>query len=452
MDAGPINAVLDHVRRLAAVEASNGLADAQLLELFLATKAEAPFAALLHRHGPMVWRVCLRVLRHRQNAEDAFQATFLTLARKAAAIRKQASVASWLHGVALRLSRRLQANHARKLLLDAGSARQPPHDPATQASGRELQALLDEELDRLSDKYRTPLVLCYLEGRTRDEAAEQLGWSLGTLKRRLDRGRKLLAARLTRRGVTLGVAMLSAVLTQSAVLGAVTPTLINSTCQAATLLASGNPAATIVSAQVAALTNGMVKAMTITKLKLAAALFLAVVALAAGAGLWAAHRGPDEDPPNARVEPPTALPTAAPAPAPQEVVADPRPVKDDLAALSERGAYVVNQVARCGDCHTPRGAKGGLDKTRHLQGAPLWFKPKVKSRGDWEDEAPDITASGRAGKWPEEKMIKFLSTGAESESPMPAYKLSLDDARAVTAYLRSLPGGPTRTGKKKADD
>jgi mono/diheme cytochrome c family protein len=120
-------------------------------------------------------------------------------------------------------------------------------------------------------------------------------------------------------------------------------------------------------------------------------------------------------------------------------------------AAVERGKYLVNEVARCCDCHTPRNAKGKLDFTRNLQGAPTWYKP-AKRVGEWEDKAPDITASGKAGKWTEEKMIKFLSTGKKSDPPMPAYKLSEADARAVTAYLRSLPGKNNGRGRKDDDD
>jgi RNA polymerase sigma factor (sigma-70 family) len=297
MDAGPIQAVLQHVRRLAAVEEVRELSDAQLLERFLADRAEAAFAALLHRHGPMVWRVCRRALRHRQNAEDVFQATFLTLARKAAAIRKRASVACWLHGVAYRLARRVQAEQARNLLPGPQATRPLPQGPAEQASGRELQAVLDEELGRLPEKCRAPLVLCYLEGLTRDEAAEHLGWSLGTLKRRLERGRKLLAARLTRRGAALGVALCGAVLGQDAVSAAVPPTLINSTCRAVALTAAGKAVTGALSAQVTALTEGMVKAMAMAKVKLAMAVILTVVTLAGGAGLWRAHRMQAGEPP-----------------------------------------------------------------------------------------------------------------------------------------------------------
>lgn len=117
-------------------------------------------------------------------------------------------------------------------------------------------------------------------------------------------------------------------------------------------------------------------------------------------------------------------------------------------ALVKRGEYLVNEVARCGDCHTPRDPQGKLDFTRHLQGAPMWFKPT--RAGEWEDKAPDITMSGKAGKWTEDKMVKFLSTGEKSDPPMPAYKLTVEDARAVTAYLRSLAG--KKVGRRKNDD
>jgi mono/diheme cytochrome c family protein len=114
----------------------------------------------------------------------------------------------------------------------------------------------------------------------------------------------------------------------------------------------------------------------------------------------------------------------------------------DAAALVKRGGYLVNEIARCGDCHTPRDARGELDTTRRLQGASMWFTPRVRTR-EWEDRAPDITMSGRAGRWTEARMVKLLTTGQDSDPPMPAYHMTEDDARAVTAYLRSLPGGKT---------
>jgi mono/diheme cytochrome c family protein len=126
-----------------------------------------------------------------------------------------------------------------------------------------------------------------------------------------------------------------------------------------------------------------------------------------------------------------------------------QPAAKGDAAQVKRGEYLVNEVARCGDCHTPRNAKGALDLTRHLQGATMWFTPKRK--GEFEDHAPDITFSGRAGKWTEAKMARFLSTGEKSDPPMPAYKLTVEDAQAVTAYLRSLPGRGKDAGKNRDD-
>jgi Cytochrome c len=113
-------------------------------------------------------------------------------------------------------------------------------------------------------------------------------------------------------------------------------------------------------------------------------------------------------------------------------------IKNDEAL--KRGAYLVNQVAQCGNCHTPRNAKGELDTTRRLQGAPIWFKPTNIKFEHWEGTAPDLTPSGLASKWGEEKLVKFLSTGGQADAPMPVFKLTVGDARAVVAYLRSLPG------------
>jgi mono/diheme cytochrome c family protein len=123
--------------------------------------------------------------------------------------------------------------------------------------------------------------------------------------------------------------------------------------------------------------------------------------------------------------------------------------KEDRQALIKRGAYLVNEVARCGDCHTPRDAAGKLDLARHLQGAKMWFRPTVRV-GEFEDHAPDITLAGLAGKWAEEKMVKLLTAG-KSDPPMPAYRLTGEDARAMTAYLRSLPGGGNREPDKRGE-
>jgi RNA polymerase sigma factor (sigma-70 family) len=196
--------LLQHVRALASAQAP----DDDLLAEYLACRDETAFAALVGRHGPMVFNLCRRILRDSHAAEDVFQATFLLLAERGDTIRRRASLACWLHGVAYRLAVR-----ARK----RASSAQPSGDlahcdfpaptPADDLAWREMVDVLDEELQQLPDHYRAPLVLCYLQGRTQDEAAQQLTWSVGTLRRRLDQGRALLEARLRGRGISLSAAL-----------------------------------------------------------------------------------------------------------------------------------------------------------------------------------------------------------------------------------------------------
>jgi mono/diheme cytochrome c family protein len=223
-------------------------------------------------------------------------------------------------------------------------------------------------------------------------------------------------------------------LAQDALWAAIPPTLISSTCTAATLVAGGTAATRLISIQAAGLTEGMVKTMMMTKVKMILSLAVAVAILAAGVGLWTAH--------HIQAGERSTLQAKAKGDKPKPKAAG----KGDAANLVKRGEYLVNQVARCGDCHTPRNAKGSLDMARHLQGAPMWFTPKVK-RGEFEGRAPDITTTGKAGKWNENKMIQFFFKGEKSDPPMPVYKLTMEDARAVTAYLRSVPG--KKDGKKK---
>jgi RNA polymerase sigma factor (sigma-70 family) len=200
MLANAVPSLLQHVRRLAASASS----DEQLLADFLARRSDEAFAALLGRHGPMVLNVCRRILHDAHAAEDVFQATFLVLADRAAAVRRRASLASFLHGVAYRLAVRARRQRLESLPAAVGDRAAGPVD---ELAWKEVLGILDDELGRLSDRYRAPLVLCYLEGRTQDEAARQLGWSLNTLRRRLAQGRRLLEARLRGRGVTLSAAL-----------------------------------------------------------------------------------------------------------------------------------------------------------------------------------------------------------------------------------------------------
>jgi RNA polymerase sigma factor (sigma-70 family) len=283
-----LGAFLRRLKQAMTAEALAPLPDRGLVEKFLATRDEAAFQAIIHRHGPMVFRVCRRVLHQEQDVEDAFQATFLVLAREARTIRKQASLASWLHGVAYRAALKARAGAVRRRECPAeaeGPARQAalPDD----VSWKEILALLDEELARLPDKLRAPLVLCYLEGLTQDEAAHQLGWSKITCRRHLERGRKLLGVRLARRGVTLSAALLGPLLTECAAAAAVSPALIASTCKAVAALAT-EKAAAAASPPVCTLVQEAGKVMFAKKLNLVASLLLMGI-LFAGAGLWV-HR------------------------------------------------------------------------------------------------------------------------------------------------------------------
>jgi len=187
--------------------------DKELLERFVATREERAFAALVQRHGGTVMRVCRSVLVSEQDAEDVFQATFLTLARKAAVVAWQDSVAGWLQAVARRLS--LQARcltdrrgrHAADGWLELPEPCTTREGPLAEVARCELRLVLDEELGRLPEKYRAPVVLCYLEGKTNEQAAGELGWPTGSMSRRLARARALLRDRLSRRGLALVVAL-----------------------------------------------------------------------------------------------------------------------------------------------------------------------------------------------------------------------------------------------------
>ena len=278
--------VSDFLRRLTRGMVAETLADQsdrQLVEQFLDGHDEAVFEAIVRRHGAMVYRACWRVLQHHQDAEDAFQATFLVLAQRLRAVRKHASLASWLHGVAHRVALKAKAEAATRRRHEQQAAVSPPVPPDDVSWG-EVRAVLDAELVGLPEKWRLPLVLCYLEGRTQDEAAEQLGWSKRTLRRRLEEGRTGLGHRLSRRGVVWPAA-LSAVLLSDAVASAtLSPGLLDSTIKAASLFAAGQTAAVgLISAKAAALTEGVLKTMLLNKLKVAVAVLLAIGALGIGA-------------------------------------------------------------------------------------------------------------------------------------------------------------------------
>jgi RNA polymerase sigma factor (sigma-70 family) len=197
--------LLSHLHR----PASPAAADATLLTRWIEQRDQQAFAALMARHGPMVLGVCRRLLGDVHEAEDVFQAVFLVLARRASCVRRPEALAGFLHAVAVRLARKARAGKHRRQRIETNVEIPEPislqSHPLDVLSGRELLALLDEEIARLPERYRLPLVLCLLEGRTIEEAARQLGWSVGSLRGRLTRGRERLRRWLMRRGVDLSV-------------------------------------------------------------------------------------------------------------------------------------------------------------------------------------------------------------------------------------------------------
>jgi RNA polymerase sigma factor (sigma-70 family) len=284
--------ILRYIRHLVPSDGGGQHGDRDLLEQFIARHDEAAFAALLARHGPLVLAVCRQVLRDAHDAEDAFQATFLILARKAASIRRQESLAAWLHRVALNVARSARAGTARRCALERQAALLPRPVADADDGSPDWQPLLHEEVSRLPAKYRVPVVLCYLEGKTHAQTAHHLGWPLGTVKGRLARARDLLRTRLVRRGVALSAGGLAVLLSRSAAEAAVPDLLAQATAQAS--LAGGASASVMILAQ------GVVREMFLTQIKTAGLAVLAVAALGTGGAMlayrtWAA--GPAGSPP-----------------------------------------------------------------------------------------------------------------------------------------------------------
>jgi RNA polymerase sigma factor (sigma-70 family) len=286
--------LLRRVRTLFGSGVVAGLSDAELLERFRAKRAaaedaalaaEAAFAALVARHGPMVLGVCRRALADPNDVEDAFQATFLVLVRRARSVRVGDSLRRWLYGVARRVAAKARARSQRDRVRTAPLENDPValDDPADQIG---LLAALDEEVSRLPEKYRAPVVLCHFEGLTHAAAADRLRWPVGTVSGRLSRARDLLRDRLVRRGMAPAVALL----TSEGVRAAVPEPLATATVGAATRLAiGGGPPTGAVSASALSLMNAALRAATVARLKVAAAVVLAIAV--AGATVGAGARG-----------------------------------------------------------------------------------------------------------------------------------------------------------------
>ena len=359
MKTGRARLIFGRLRK-AVQPSADALSDGQLLGQYVARRDAEAFAALVRRHGPMVYGVCRRVLRHPQDAEDAFQATFLVLVRKATRLADRQTVGGWLHGVALNAAldarRRSVRRKARELHVE--HMRHPLIMPAE--SNREELELLDRELARLPEKLRLPVVLCELEGRSRKQAASQLRIPEGTLSSRLAAARKTLARRMAAQGAAVTGASLTALFASEAGAACVPASLLSSTVR----VAGG-----VVPAGVAALVEGVLKAMLLTKIK-TAALALLVVASACAVTFTLNHRAAAQDP-----QP------AVPSPQPRARVAGAD--KDDLEALRlevealrlELKATREQVKTLDGEIHGGKSAAGDGPGTKRIGG--YWLNPNT---------------------------------------------------------------------------
>ncbi len=255
-------AVMEHLRTLFSVGTVGAASDGHLLDLFITRRDEAAFSALIERHGPMVHRVCWQVLGDRHDAQDASQAVFLVLAKRARSIRSRGSVASWLHTVALHTAAKALTAAARRRAHErrAGEMRARAADDRGPGEGASWQEV-HEELDRLPEKFREPIVLCYLEGLTREMAAQQLGWPVGTVQSRLARGQERLRSRLVRRGVTLSAGFAAGTFGADTARAAMTSAWVSATIKAAMRIATGESVVAVATARVASMSTGTLKAM-----------------------------------------------------------------------------------------------------------------------------------------------------------------------------------------------
>jgi RNA polymerase sigma factor (sigma-70 family) len=267
----PLRNVIDHLRRTAGAEEAHAATDAELLERFAVGHDQDAFELLVWRHSRMVLGVCRGVLRDEHEAEDAFQAAFLILAKKAAHISRRESVSGWLYRVAYRVGLQARAvalkRAAREQSVQGVPIPSGENDPSTEAAGRELRQALDEELTRLPGKYRTVLVLRCLAGKSSEETARELGCPVGTVESRLTRAREKLRVRLNRKGFAVPAAAIAAGLSAEAMAVGVTRQWVSEVAKTAALVAAGRAAVDVVSPTVAALMEGVLRAMLLTKAK-----------------------------------------------------------------------------------------------------------------------------------------------------------------------------------------
>jgi RNA polymerase sigma factor (sigma-70 family) len=385
MPGGQLSTVVQYLRKVVGVPRGDEAADRQLLERFVGQHEEAAFAALVKRHGPMVLGVCRHVLRDVHDAEDAFQAAFLVLAKKAGAITKPELLGNWLYGVAYRVAaeargrrRRRQSREVQGYPMDTVSARADTDDTG---------AVLHEEIQQLPDKYRLPLVLCCLQGQTRAEASRRLGVPAGTVASRLARARELLRARLARRGLVLPAGAFGLALSQATAPAAVPLSLL----QATTLAAVGKAGAGVVSAKAAALAEGVLKGMFAAKVKLLTVVLLTAGVVGTGAGTVAYQRYGPASVAGTLPQVAAAAPKAQPKPAVQKAKPPADRIVADKNALTIFGRVVDEQGQPLAQASVAVVAR----PTHH--GHPVPLKPlhlgstRTDAQGRFQVESPRVT-------------------------------------------------------------
>ena len=344
-----LSPLLRQLNRLLESRQADGLSDAELLERFAERGDEAAFEVLVWRHGPMVHGLCRRLLRRTEDADDAFQAAFLILVRKARSVSNRASLASWLYKVTYRVALEARAREAKHAAAPADGDI-ADRETADDVCRRDLERAVAEEVDRLPEKYRLPVVLCYLSGQTTEEAARRLGCPRGTVLSRLAAARQRLRCRLVRRGVAPAAAAEEALERKATAAPAV---LVGATVRAAAWMAAGRAGgAGIVSGSVLSLTEGALKAMFVKKLKWAAAVLAAAALVGGGVGLWFRQPAAAEPPARTRAPEPPAKPVEEPA---EEAVEVRPPV-----GVWEKEVGAIHMTLRIKDNHRVYGSCSGV--------------------------------------------------------------------------------------------
>ncbi len=429
---------------MAFLTPGSAFSDAQLLERFLEGHdegAESAFNVLVERHGPMVLAVCHRVLNDPHDAQDAFQATFLILVRKAGAIRSRESIADWLHGVARRISARARADLARRRSVELRAVTRT--SIACEPSLPEVD--VRDEVEHLPQELRAPIVLCYLEGLTHEQAARRLGWPVGTVRSRLARARDRLRADLRRRGIAPDVALLPVLALRRLSLP---ERLIDTTVKAAMLLTARDAGeAGLISASAVALAEGVLRTMLVSKIKLTATILVAAGAIGSGVGLYAYQGvGPGAARPGVRFDA---------APKPVEPIAPPEAVESGAVAKTVDPRMTTGIAAGIAPATVDSGMVIGdeLDALAARTEELVQRARREQAEGDWEGASRDLAKSTLAAMdWQEaitKRRMSARSADPFSAKPV-ANSLSQQTGTGTTSMPQQTGTGTTSSEQSRA--